>query len=316
MTRTSPLLSLGWFRSGTTYLFNCLKEALPDRLHFYEPFNPNISRYLKEYRQIKAQHPYKEIKLRVKKGRNDFLFQPYFERGNFVGKRFREAFGLKNFFLDENSDYPELERYIRGLNRCPQAVHFQMNRSLGRIGLLKKLFPEISVIILVRHPGAVWASMQGYPEDLLDPLLDPGKFQLNRLLGEFSRLPQAQLPEFQDRLKKIDSLPPFEQFLLVWTALHRVAETALQTIPRTIWLRYEDLVLKQSESLKLISDKLAINIVPEKLPRPRTAALDRWKRLKNAGGIQQLFNTLPAPGTTRKLLKKFSYLAPQQRPGS
>ncbi len=301
------LLSLGWFRSGTTYLFNCLKNSLPDWEHFYEPFNPGIGRFVEQYQQLQQNHPGKTVRLKIKPGQEDFLFHPYFIRQRFVNRRFSEKFGLKNFLLSSQSRQPDMERYLRGLTRSPHPIHLQLNRGLGRLPWLSRIFPRARLIVILRNPCAVWASMQGYPEDLLDPRLDPGKFQLNRLLSELVEYQHGQ-GETELNLKKISFLSPFQRFLLAWGHLHKIADQCRPKFKKICWIKYEELVTDQAETVRRLGKKLALKLHYDQAITAQQKPLERWKGLTNSELLQTLLNSLPDDHVSLPYLQKFNYL--------
>lgn len=147
-----PLLTLGLRGPGDVEFHRALRVLAPDHQHVFEPLHPRLA----EYRHTLEQHPgawpegtdepdRRELQTGMLKRESpaDLGYVPRFGRGGFYRSRLAED--------------PELGAFLRRLaDRDGEPAHLQLNRGLGRTGLLVDLFPQGRAILLVRDPLTTW----------------------------------------------------------------------------------------------------------------------------------------------------------------
>jgi hypothetical protein len=293
---TDPILSLGWFRTGSTFLFRVLESGLEDTRHYYEPFNPLIPNLFGSNRDLEE----------IFAGKQD-LFEPYRDRESIVEEWFDPLYGQSNFFLDGEQRHGELDRYLVELADTDGPVHFQMNRALGRLDYLRGLFPSARVLLIVRSPWATWCSWHGYPEDPYDNELPGDKFQQSVILKELA----VQLPDESQAFWGLDnyrSRHPLDNFLSLWGFLHYLVLQQIDDFPHYHLLRYEDFVREFDQSIELIEKDLDVSLDRTDLPDPHEDSVDRWREHFDEDQLATALERLPGDAPIRSMLQQLEYL--------
>lgn len=293
---TDPILSLGWFRTGSTFLYRTLREGLPEVDHFYEPFNPFIPR-------IFDQSADQEQLFAGKRS----LFQAYESQEAIVKEWFDPAFGQSNFFLDGAERHDEMDRYLVELASAGDPVHFQMNRGLGRLDYLRGLFPSAKSLLIIRNPWAIWSSWHGYPSDPYGDDLDRNKYQQANMLKELSvRLPDESLEYWG--LNDHDSKQPLDTFLGLWGFLHYLVLQQIDDYEHYHVVRYEDLVTRWENSLELIEEDLDVSLDREGLPEPHDESVEKWRGTFDSKDVETALERVSEDAPTRSMLEQFEYI--------
>ncbi len=140
----------GYYRSGTTFIWNYLKEELVRRGYFcfYEPLNPGLANLiLKEQKEKK-----------INKLHGSFLFEDYLKLNEEI---------LYNIFINNphynNGFYPrnylEVEYYLNLFDKIEKEVFLQVNRLHFYLDIIFKKFTK-NVIHIIRNPLDVWISIK------------------------------------------------------------------------------------------------------------------------------------------------------------
>ena len=137
----------GFFRSGTTLVWNILKRSNPDCLVFYEPLKPTLPAEIEAYK-TKA-HPLHKLR----------LFDEYHSCGPAFIRRVQDA--LKRYYRHKTPE--ALCSYLALYHELPGRVVLQTNR-------LAPFFPEVAAALdaqlyfLIRNPEDVLRSMTTFIE--------------------------------------------------------------------------------------------------------------------------------------------------------
>ncbi len=158
-TLRAVYLHSGW-RCGSTYMWNKFRES-GDTFCYYEPFHEDLARAATWRMRRKTSTGWA--------ARHPAIDRPYmFEYRGHLGFRgvrgYRQSFALGRFFPQADGIAPEAA-YLRGLaavarenGRYPV---FGFCRSLGRLGLLKRVLPGLH-LVLRRDPVQQWLSCRSY----------------------------------------------------------------------------------------------------------------------------------------------------------
>lgn len=293
---TDPLLTLGWFRTGSTFLYETLRQGWNGAIHFYEPFNPLMPRLFEDGDSDELfagkQH----------------LFEPYLNRESIVEEWFDPSFGQHNFFLDNSERLDGMDRYLVELASTADPAHFQMNRALGRLDYLRELFPSAKCVLLIRNPWATWCSWHEYPEDPYGDELSDSKYQQHSMLRELShRLPEESLEYWG--LNDHQTKHPLDTFLTLWGFIHYLALQQISDYRFFHVLRYEDLVANWSRSLDLLEEDLELELDRSSLPDPHRDSLDRWRSSFDDDDLKQSLDRIPDGTPIQSMLTQFEYVS-------
>jgi hypothetical protein len=93
---------------------------------------------------------------------------------------YRPDFAYESFFMQPDDEFPELREYIESLLRLAQSSEkvpvFKFCRTLGRLGWVRRNFPDAAHILVMRDPGSQWLSAwrlsreDDNPHHLLTPI--------------------------------------------------------------------------------------------------------------------------------------------------
>ncbi len=287
-------LTLGWFRSGTTHLYELLKKALPGWTHYYEPFHPKLAKSLEVYRKEKAANPDRDILIKEPLHQK-VLFQEYFKKPGAIDNHYQPRFGACDFFLDAEADFDCLVDYLQALASVKTPVNFQVNRGLGRIDFIKSVFPR-----------AVWASWHDQPEDPFSAELPGDKFKLDRMLEEVEDVLAPE--DYQDwGFKWAHHRPPVAVFLVMWSFLYSVALRAADNFRSTAIVQFEDLIADSESLLKKMSHSLDLPLETGELPASYSTPIRKWRRNSSPEEYQEFLADLPAETPLLNLMRSFDY---------
>ena len=156
--RDAVFLHSGW-RTAATWIWSEFRE-LPGVVGFYEPLHESLADLRCDRIELErpdawnSRHPGN---------------RPYFEEfAALMGDRrpgvpgYRRAFAYDRYFLCEHEEQPGLRSYLQGLldhahanDRTPV---LKFARSLGRVGWLRRCFPQAAHLLVMRDPLAQWLS--------------------------------------------------------------------------------------------------------------------------------------------------------------
>ncbi len=300
----SILLSLGWFRSGTTHLYEHLKASLPDWTHYYEPFHPNLGGITSQYEQLTAEKTEKDVKLK-EPTHNKILFDEYCQNPGPVKKYHRPEFGKCNFFLGGGAEYPELRKYLNELVG-DRKNHLQINRGLGRLQYLFTVLPTAKFLLIIRDPRATWASWQNQPDNPLAADLEANKFQIKQMLKELRNyLTDEDWTNWGFSWAK--RKPPVAEFLITWSFLYTTALNHLQKAQYYSVITFEALVTSSAAVKEKLAGTLGLPLKPATGPSSYSTPNKKWRRAANPEDYRKLFADAPDDLPLFSLLKQFGW---------
>lgn len=212
-----PLLTIGLTGSGDVATHRLVQELLPDHRHYFEPLHPRLV----ELHHQRVHHPDAWPGATEDPPRRALQTQ-WLSRVDPVKAGFEPRFGRGGFFRQSLRQDPDLGAYLQRLSGGNGPVHLDLNRALGRTGLLADLFPDATVILRVAHPLTVWNTWQNHPDDPFSETLPVEVHGLKRRLYEL----ESQLPAQEYRawgFAAVRDGPPFARFLVTWAFVHRTA---------------------------------------------------------------------------------------------
>ena len=158
------LFITGRFRSGSTLLWNIFHN-IQSCYAYYEPCHDLLLTHIKHNSLPPPSHV----------GVNSY-WDEYLPILDELEVFHRIEFGVNRLFLEENSKFEDLARYIHFLisstnNKLPV---LQFNRMDFRLPWLRKQFPEAKILHLFRNPRDQWFSMvRDLPRECcMDPFLN------------------------------------------------------------------------------------------------------------------------------------------------
>lgn len=190
----APIFITGRFRSGTSFMWQIFNQ-LDGFCAWYEPLHPQLLSAIK-HTSPKEDHV----------GIDDY-WQVYRDRPEFE-TAYEDEFALKSLYLEEEDEYPELEKYINNLIQLSgndRAV-LQFNRVDLRLPWLKAKFPDAKIIHINRNPLQLFHSQRKHmPSQYVDDVmywdayeLPSWCFALANRLPIFSVISDQKRPAFYD----------------------------------------------------------------------------------------------------------------------
>lgn len=158
----APVFLVGWWRSGTTFFWNLLRdddrytcyfEPLHEHLPVYldiapvpetDPTHLDVASYWREYRHVLDE-------------RLDEQWAPWFGRDRWV--------------LSPEEEAPKLRDHLDLLiGSAPGRPVFKLVRGSFRTAWLRETYPDATIVHIVRDPRCVWTSMVGRDAGSDDPI--------------------------------------------------------------------------------------------------------------------------------------------------
>lgn len=183
---TQPIFLHGLWRAGTTYCWSKFRNV-SNTYCFYEPLHHGLAK-------LTPSRIERELYTTYKDNAHPDLDKPYFYEflpvlnSGVFGKRgvkhFKKSFAYDRFYLSENDTHKELENYIYSLVDFAASEHvlqraenektdllakdapenirpvLGFNRTVLRLGWIKKKFPDTCHIFIERNPQDIWSSYQ------------------------------------------------------------------------------------------------------------------------------------------------------------
>lgn len=143
-----PIFITARFRTGSTMLWNLFRQ-LPEVCAYYEPLHDYLTSFLKIPVEVQKSH------LFVKSYFDEYLNTPK------AVSLHRTDFANYKLYLEGQDSYPELYAYIDALVESVPAWQtpvLQFNRIDFRLAWIKKNFPDVGLLHLVRNPRDEWYS--------------------------------------------------------------------------------------------------------------------------------------------------------------
>lgn len=247
----------GFFRSGTTFLFNQVKEHLPDHKCFYEPCYPKLGIIVKNY---------KRTNLKTDKLHNASLWNEYAE---LLDSDFHTI--LRNHPNTNNkgiSNDSSLFNYLDTYNNLNSQSVLQTNRYHLYLGAIQSRY-SIPVVHIIRNPIDIYYSLvKSYTKrtsgvkNIARKLIFP--FTSNNYFGQDSELKhnieRLGLPAvFYDnwKFRYFNKVTFKEKVYINWVLCNYAVLAAEQDILITF---YENLTTQTESESKRISDHVLADI--------------------------------------------------------
>jgi hypothetical protein len=132
----------GYFRSGTTLIWEILKKSNPDKTVFYEPLHPHLFDEI-----AKNKHSKDDL-------HNKILWDEYLNLSNDDFKNLKNNH-FKNNFLN---DYKKINKYLNVYDNMSEDIILQTNRLHLYLGNISQDY-NLNVIYIIRNPLDVYKSL-------------------------------------------------------------------------------------------------------------------------------------------------------------
>jgi len=204
--RKRPVFIVGRFRSGTTALWNLLRQS-PGTFAIYEPLHDVLPAHLNEEGPADPSH----------RGVEDY-FRELREQRVAVLRHFRAEFGATRLFLAGGEAHPELLTYLKVLlglagARVPVLKCVRMD---FRLAWLRRNFPHAAIIYLHRNPREQWLSMAAREDPKLRDTRWLSVYQSNAFAANLL----LSLPEVMES----PSQHPYERAYYLWRISQALGE--------------------------------------------------------------------------------------------
>ena len=285
----------GFFRSGTTLVWNILKQSNPDCLVFYEPLKPTLFAEIEAYRA--KVHPLHQLR----------LFDEYHRCGPGFIHQLQNAH--KRYYRNRSAE--NLCRYLALFHALPDRVVLQTNR-LGPYFFEVAAALEPQLYFLIRNLEDVLRSMTTFIDTVYTRQEKSWKQRISRGLCRLRNIhPEAMrfggLPliecihdrygiprQWTDRAYRGRiARDPVQVFVLAWVVYNYVALQASSRLQGV--LAYEDLVRSPERFSHCLQDLRLDTGQVRKQP------LDRDKYLSNSSadlvrklGVQEEYDCIAA----------------------
>lgn len=241
------LLLVGTARSGTTWLGDLLADRLHARMLF-EPFHPD---------RVAGAAPFGSMPYRREEEDDPALEE--FCRSVFAGT-------LGGAWVDREA------RWLRPRARVVKSV-----RTALLLPWLRRRFPEVPFVVLVRDPVAVVRSRlaAGWsPDPDFFSLLGDGGLVADTLGGDAAWARGLATPE--------------ERSALVWALHYRVATAHADSDPRTATVRYEHLASDPDEEVARVLEALGLEpALPTRSSRRPSSTARKGRTPRQRAGARQ-----------------------------
>lgn len=293
----------GYFRSGTTFIWNFLNETFEREgiLSFYEPLNPYLALYIR-----------KEDQGQKNRLHGDFLYRSYSNIENELLLKILR----NNPNVSHHGIYNDrvLIDYLDIFNNMPQKIFLQPNRLNFHLDLLFGRYTK-KIAHVIRHPLDVWLSVK---KAIYSSSEDQVIRIIHRILPLFMFKNSFEIVKqyhwiynhlgypynLRDSLYQSTSnyFNTFEKFVVVWTISNYFALKAINNNGGYL-LAYEYLIDYPHVVKKELSQFLGMDLVT--FPRVKK---QNYRKFDKADKIRFL-NTL----TKYKLVDEFNYITEQSR---
>lgn len=148
-----PVFLVGWWRSGTTFLWNLLRQD-PRYTGYFEPFHPHLDVHLAEGRDDDVDPTHRGVE--------DYWTEYRDLPRDPLQEAWRPWFGRSRLHLDAEEDARDLRAYVDLLvDEADARPVLKVVRGPFRARWLRAAYPEATLVHVVRNPRSVWTSMVG-----------------------------------------------------------------------------------------------------------------------------------------------------------
>jgi hypothetical protein len=255
----------GYFRSGTTFIWDYLKNELEryDYLSFYEPLNPDLAILLR-----------KEIKENKKnKLHNKFVFKDYMKLPEeILLKILRDNPNANNIGIISSE---LLKLYLDYFHNLEKKVFLQPNRLHFHLDIIFENYTN-KVIHIIRHPLDVWLSIEKSAYSLVENKI---KLALHKLAKPFKLKDAFEIDKqyqwivnrlgypynLKDSLylKFFNKFNAFEKFVVVWVISNYYAIKTVEQYGGLV-IPYEYILDNPKEFKEKVSEFIGIHL--EEIP--------------------------------------------------
>ena len=278
----NTVLVAGAPRSGTTWIAELLASAAPTRLMF-EPFNPDLVREFRNFRHFQYMRPEEH--------------SPGLER--FAESVLRGD--IHNAWIDRQIDT------LRPSRRLVKDVRINL-----MLGWLKQQFPELPIILIVRHPCAVVASrlkLGWATDDDIDRLVSQTDLVEDYLASKMDVIAGARSAAEKHaviwcvfNLVPLKHLPSHLQNVFYYEALESDPAAEVPRLFDSAKLPYSDSVLAAAKRASMTTKQPDRRFREERIPRWRTdlstTQIAGIQRIVDAFGLSSLYpeGNMPTDG--------------------
>jgi hypothetical protein len=246
------------FRSGGTWIWARLR-TLPDVLGFYEPLHESMATL--DARLIAA-----DTAAAWQSGHGDVKpyfaeFAPLLAKGGRGVAGYRRRFAYERHFLEAGARDDELQAYVTGLLETAagqgKVAVLKFCRSLGRVGWMRRQFPEAQHAIVIRDPMAQFLSStaqlaRGNRYFLVAALLVLARNREQPFVQEAAARLGVHLPALPAPASALD-------FELAWRHLAPLDEAARYRVFLASWTISALSALRADGCLVIDADRLAFD---------------------------------------------------------
>jgi hypothetical protein len=256
-TRQAVFLHTG-FRSGGTWIWARLRP-LPDVLGFYEPLHEAMA-------TLDASGIAMDTAAAWASGHGDTKpyfaeFAPLLAQGAGGVAGYRRRFAYQRYFLDDGEADADLHAYIAGLLAAAAAqgrvAVLKFCRSLGRVGWMRRQFPNALHAVVIRNPMAQFLSSMAQLATGNRYFLVAALLVLARNRGE--PLVQAAANWLGLHLPALPARPGTLDFELAWRHLAPLDEAGRYRVFLATWTISAVAALRAEACLVIDADRLASN---------------------------------------------------------
>lgn len=287
----------GFFRSGSTLVWNVIKKSNPKMINLYEPFHPALFKELivKEKGHVNPLH-------------NLPIWDDYFNLDKKVIRKMRKSHKFWHIVLNLG----HAEHYLDTINSLNERIFIQPNRASL---ILKQLHVRYKpkIIHLIRNPLDTLISFGLYGKNKGNRLkLTRARDLLLKFISDFSKIKNLSdiyllyyylvwhlsnfkisnyhYKETYKLLKKSGMLlgngkerDNIDKFLLVWTTCNYLAKKQVEEIRKYgMILHYENLVANPKKELKKVSKFIGVKIKLDKITIHKKGVRVLSKNLKKS----------------------------------
>lgn len=214
------------FRSGSTMLWNIFRRL--ENVHaFYEPLHDELKTLIRFPGPVQAEH---------------YFVKSYFDDYASVSQAIslhQSTFAFDRLYLESSDSHVELKNYLDALIAAvPDQTlgFFKFNRIDFRLGWIKKQYPQIPLLHLVRNPRDLWQSSLGIFRPVVDREIDANYYFITTWARDlYQQFPFLASPQIEHSYQRFYYL-----WKLSWLAGKRTADLSVN---------YEDLLANPEQGV-------------------------------------------------------------------
>jgi hypothetical protein len=152
-SRRAPVFLIGWFRSGTTFAWNLLRQDERNDC-FCEPFHENLPELIRAGTPPHVDHTHTDVE--------DYWREYRVLDAATFARLWAPWFGRERFLLDSDDDAPDLYEYVDFLVQSSRhRAVLKFVRANLRAPWLRAHFPDSWIVHITRSARDVWTSAVG-----------------------------------------------------------------------------------------------------------------------------------------------------------